>query len=72
LIAYPAKALLNVVFYLKLAILAAALLWTRQLAQRTEPAASVRRSAIACLVLWVVGIATGKLLEYTHSVLLLE
>jgi hypothetical protein len=68
-IAYPAKALLNILFYIKLAILTCALWWTRRLAL-TE--AMHRMPAVACLVLWCSGIAAGKLLEYTHKVLLLE
>jgi hypothetical protein len=71
-IAYPAKALLNVLFYVKLAILASALLWTRRLALRPESVPSIRASAIACLLLWTAGIGAGKLLEYTHTVLLLQ
>jgi hypothetical protein len=70
-IAYPAKALLNVLFYVKLAILATALVWTRRLASQPHLMHS-RAPAIACLVLWLAGIASGKFLEYTHSVLLLE
>ena len=71
-IAYPAKALLNVLFYIKLTILACALLWTRRLALSPATGQALRAPAIACLVLWCSGIAAGKFLEYTHKVLLLE
>jgi hypothetical protein len=77
LVAYPAKALTNPLFALKLACLVAAALLVRRLAQRVFPAAARDESlprgsrAIAAwaLALWLAVVATGKLLLYTYSVL---
>jgi hypothetical protein len=76
LVAYPAKALTNPVFPLKLACLLAAALLARRLARRTLTASAdaalpsgSRATASAALVLWLAGVATGKLLLYTYSVL---
>lgn len=77
LLAYPAKALTNPVFPLKLACLLAAALLVRRLA-RTVLVAGMkdeslprgsRAIAICALLLWLAGVATGKLLLYTYSVL---
>lgn len=72
-IAYPAKALTNPLFYVKLIVLAAALLLTRGLTRYSEGAGAVptrsRRIAILCLLLWMTGLAAGKYLEYTYRVL---
>jgi hypothetical protein len=77
LVAYPAKALTNPVFPLKLACLLAAALLVRRLA-RTVLVAGVtdeslprgsRATASSALLLWLAGVATGKLLLYTYSVL---
>jgi hypothetical protein len=82
-IAYPAKALLNPLFYVKLTIVASAWVLTRRLARRvaqrsvdSDVIADAARSmtimwAIACAVLWLSGITAGKFLEYTHKVLLI-
>lgn len=76
LAAYPAKALTNPVFFLKVALLIAAL-WSLQAlayyARQSVPsefAQSMRRHAIASLCLWAGVITAGRLLAYTHSVLL--
>jgi hypothetical protein len=77
LVAYPAKALTNPVFPLKLACLLAAALLVRRLARRTFPASATdtalppgsRATASAALLLWLAAVATGKLLLYTYSVL---
>jgi hypothetical protein len=74
----PAKALTNPVFAVKFACLigAGGLVWlmARRLfpiAARGEPLPGwSRQVAIAALVLWLAGVAAGKLLLYTHSVLL--
>ncbi|MEC8356633.1 MAG: hypothetical protein VXZ91_04385 [Pseudomonadota bacterium] len=82
LIAYPAKALTNPVFYLKFTALSAGLLITRRL-QRSmhcqianhqpppddEPSNGVP-TAFTMLACWVVTIGAGRFLAYTHSVLL--
>ncbi|HUF73916.1 MAG TPA: hypothetical protein VMR74_13570 [Gammaproteobacteria bacterium] len=99
LIAYPAKALTNPVFYLKLVAIVAAVGIVRWLERRfaglpaatspstaaaalsrstlpgAAPAAAgsapdLRRAAWALLGLWLVATTTGRLLAYTHSILL--
>jgi hypothetical protein len=67
LMAYPAKALTNPIFYLKFAFLAGAAWLTSQLL-RSDRARAGR--ALAVLALWVGLIACGNLLKYTHTVLL--
>ena len=76
LIAYPTKALTNPVFYLKLALLAAALcilaaVRRRVLVEATGTAASfpagVRGLAAASLVCWAGTITAGRLLAYTYN-----
>jgi hypothetical protein len=79
LAAYPAKALTNWVFFAKLACIAGAM-WALELT-KTELAAAeragtdavsarVRGLAIVSLVLWGATILAGRLLAYTHSILL--
>jgi hypothetical protein len=100
LIAYPAKALTNPVFYLKLVAIAVAVgivYWLeRQFAAmpaRAAPAGAaadgnpasstgvapdlalasangLRRAAWSLLGLWLLATTTGRLLAYTHSILL--
>jgi len=75
---YPAKALTNWVFALKFLCLGAAafLVWLMAkrffpLAERNEPLpANARWIAAACLLLWLAGVACGKLLLYTNTILL--
>jgi hypothetical protein len=69
LAAYPAKALTNPVFYLKLILLAAAMWATHRLTQSVA-GANLKRHAIVSLLLWAGVIASGRFLAYTHSVLL--
>jgi hypothetical protein len=79
LAAYPAKALTNWIFFVKLALVAAAL-WTLQ---RTKDEIVVangtaareitqrgRRLALLSLFLWAGTIFAGRLLAYTHHILL--
>jgi hypothetical protein len=79
LAAYPAKALTNWVFFAKLLCVAGAL-WVLE-ATKTELAGvsgsgvlsvspRARRLALLSLVLWAGTILAGRLLAYTHSVLL--
>ena len=91
LVAYPAKALTNPVFYVKMLSIAVALAivhWLeRQLTTSAVPAithaatpssgdiaggatVSQRRAAIALLMLWLIATLTGRLLAYTHSILM--
>ncbi|CAN5192316.1 hypothetical protein BH11PSE2_BH11PSE2_16590 [soil metagenome] len=77
--AYPAKALTNPIFYIKLTLVITALIITRALVRRllSDPAhdlgrapAWARRLAIAGLVIWPLALAAGKFLPYTHRMLL--
>lgn len=72
-IAYPAKALTNPLFYVKLIVLIVAVLLTRRLTRFSEgTGAAPNRSkftAILCLLLWATGLTAGKYLEYTYKVL---
>ncbi|MDB5454381.1 MAG: hypothetical protein JWO33_2959 [Caulobacteraceae bacterium] len=76
LIAYPAKALTNPLFYVKLTLVVAALAITVALNRRVfalalaEPPAWARGLAGLCLVFWISALTAGKFLEYTHHVLL--
>jgi hypothetical protein len=77
LLAYPAKALTNPVFYLKLAALLIALLISRKLQKILavdfddfEQDKNIRRLAYLSLFLWVVTVTAGRFLAYTNSVLL--
>jgi hypothetical protein len=70
-IAYPTKALTNPVFYLKLALIAVALLILSTVRQRalTEgaPPKTVKALAVWSLACWAGVITTGRLLAYTHN-----
>lgn len=77
LTAYPAKALTNPVFYLKLIALTIALLISRyfqlQIARDHFPVNSEKRYvslALLALLLWIITITAGRFLAYTNSVLL--
>ena len=79
LLAYPAKALTNWVFYFKMALVLLAVyvaarinreLWSHS---GTGPAVAMtfdaRRWAVVSLLLWAGAIVTGRLLAYTYNVL---
>jgi len=78
LLGYPAKALTNWIFALKFACLVAAALIAGRMARELFPAAARgealaargRWMAAAALVLWFGGVACGKLLLYTNTMLL--
>ena len=75
---YPAKALTNWVFALKFAFLIGAALLVRHMARAHFPSASrdealpasARWAAGVALLLWLGGVACGKLLLYTNTMLL--
>ena len=75
-VAYPAKALTNPLFWIKILLVAVAAQLTvtlyRRLAEagasQTPPGARVM--AAACLVLWPAGLVAGKFIEYTYRTLL--
>jgi hypothetical protein len=78
-VSYPAKALTNPLFYLKLTILVTAWLVTRTLFRRvivdsrfdSGPVFGwASKLAAVSLVLWIIGIAAGKFLAYTNTMLL--
>ena len=75
LLAYPAKALTNPVFGIKLLALGAGLLLARRfqllfLGRLQITASQTKAMAIVALLLWATCIFTGRFLAYTHSVLL--
>lgn len=80
LIGYPAKALTNWVFALKFACLIAAALLVRHMARNYFPIAAqggtvptaARWAGALALLLWLGGVACGKLLLYTNTVLLVS
>jgi hypothetical protein len=78
LVGYPAKALTNWIFPLKLVLLALAAWlvwrstrWAFPAAARGEPVPrGAKAMAAAAIALWVAGVACGKLLLYTNEMLL--
>jgi hypothetical protein len=79
IIAYPAKALTNPVFYLKLILVALGLgsvLAIRRLIFRTPYSPSVveraKALAVTSLVLWTGAMAAGRLLAYTCTRLMVD
>jgi hypothetical protein len=80
LIGYPAKALTNPVFAFKFACLIAAGLMIREIARRLFPIAASgaplpaysRWLGLSAAVLWIGGVAGGKLLLYTYSLLMVS
>src|SRR5262245_17959998 len=81
LIAYPTKALTNPLFYIKLGLIAAALVILRAvrrraLGDRPAPAmargGNVKRLALASLTCWAFAIAAGRFLAYTYIRLMVD
>jgi hypothetical protein len=79
LIAYPTKALTNPLFYVKLILIALALVDTRWLTRHVlhNPAVDevpagrkARLLAAASLVLWIGAIGSGRFLAYTYTYLM--
>ena len=79
LVAYPAKALTNPVFYLKLGAVVGALLITRSLMRGVlqDPSHDAGRApknarmlAAVSLALWAGAVTSGRLLAYTHNMLM--
>ena len=79
LLAYPAKALTNWVFYLKMGLVLlgvyVAVRINREIATRDGDASvlaasfDLRRWAVASLAIWAAATVTGRLLAYTYDVL---
>ena len=79
LTAYPTKALTNPLFYVKLALIGAALATIRPVlrhVRHAEPETPLRRRlklvAAASLVCWVASITAGRFLAYTYTRLLVD
>ncbi|MEX2131377.1 MAG: hypothetical protein WD772_07805 [Pseudohongiellaceae bacterium] len=77
LLAYPAKALTNWVFYFKLLCIGGGLYLTRYFALRLRDwnndsrlPRQLRLLAVLSIVLWAGSITAGRFLAYTHTVLL--
>lgn len=79
LVAYPAKALTNPLFYVKLTLITLALTTLVRLRREAFvpgtvdeelPTRQVRRLALASLLLWLATIAAGRWLAYTYTRLL--
>lgn len=66
LLGYPTKALTNPVFYLKLAVIAVALVLVGVIRRRQELQAPKLLAAVSILC-WTVAIVAGRLLAYTYS-----
>lgn len=72
---YPAKALTNPLFFVKLLMLAGAIWLTARLTSRERRVLSqgqspARLPALIAIGLWCAVIASGRFLAYTHNVLL--
>ena len=69
LVAYPTKALTNPLFYVKLGLIAAALVLLRTIVRRIRPASTIAGTtkilAAASLLAWAPTIAAGRFLAYT-------
>jgi hypothetical protein len=69
LVAYPAKALTNPIFAIKFACLIGAAWLVRRLMRIDAPPRNSRGLAALCLLLWLGGVAAGKLLLHTYRIL---
>lgn len=68
LIGYPTKALTNPVFYLKLALIAVAMVLMVKLSRADDvPATLQRRMAMLSLFCWAAAIFAGRFLAYTYT-----
>lgn len=75
LLAYPAKGLTNLVFYLKMLLLASAfivgrIISLRVLQQEAEITPKYKMLALLSIGLWVSIIVAGRFLAYTYTILL--
>jgi len=75
LIGYPTKALTNPVFYLKLTLIAIAMVLVKRIGHQllappepaTADAVKLRRLAIVSLACWAGAVTAGRLLAYTYT-----
>jgi hypothetical protein len=69
LVAYPTKALTNPLFYVKLGLIAAALVLLRMIVRHVRPASTIAGTtkilAAGSLLVWAATIAAGRFLAYT-------
>ena len=78
LAAYPTKALTNPLFYVKLALIAAALVALRPVVRHVRDGAGapvrggLKLAAAASLACWAASIAAGRFLAYTYTRLLVD
>ena len=81
LVAYPTKALTNPLFYIKLALIGAALVVLRSIRQfrladgialAIRDRRSIKTLAMASLVCWAGAIAAGRFLAYTYIRLMVD
>jgi hypothetical protein len=76
LLGYPTKALTNPVFYVKLGLIAGALLILRATLRRIgttyTPSIATKLLATASLLTWVATITAGRLLAYTCTRLMVD
>ncbi|MBM87119.1 MAG: hypothetical protein CMQ41_01955 [Gammaproteobacteria bacterium] len=77
LLAYPAKALTNPVFYLKFITLTIGLILADWLQRKITDSSiadlspkKIKAVAATSIMLWIITITAGRFLAYTHSVLL--
>lgn len=71
---YPAKALTNPVFYLKLLLIAAGMVLALHLRKyymhgEHQSGSRIQRLAVLLLLLWMSGITAGRFLAYTYTML---
>ncbi|MDR2215365.1 MAG: hypothetical protein LBE59_05945 [Nevskiaceae bacterium] len=71
LIGYPAKALTNPIFALKFICLIGAALLIQRIVRGQRPPKQMRMMAGASLALWLAGVACGKLLLHTYTILMI-
>jgi hypothetical protein len=78
LIAYPAKALTNTVFYVKLLLVVLGVYAVQRINRAVFPGglavtgavtSATKRWAVASILIWAATVLTGRLLAYTHQVL---
>jgi hypothetical protein len=67
LVGYPTKALTNPVFYLKLGLIAVALVLVNVIRRRQLQTSAPRMLAVISLLCWAGAIVAGRLLAYTYS-----
>lgn len=67
LVGYPTKALTNPVFYLKLGLIAVALVLVNVIRRRQQQSSAPRMLAVISLLCWAGAIVAGRLLAYTYS-----